>query len=389
MELMRAKTLKLDDFAEKESSPKPPPLSRAKSHANLPQQQEAANQPQHQDPKESNDGVEPDVAVAEAVAPVGTGDAKEEEKGKDLEETEKEPAENHTVEDVPDLPMVTREDQRELKGLKDLGGSKGSDDEGEGGEVKKKPSGKGKAKAKAKAGAKSKAKAKAKGKAQAKAKNKMKRPAASTKRTQKQKSKEQEEPEEEEDHDEEAEEEEAEMDEDEAAGTQHYSPAESPLEPQNLDGKFEDVSDKPAASNPTENPPDTKSRKRKADPKPKAPSKRSKSDKAAETGSSSRGTKRDSGGDDKAEGVDVGEGENGEGIMAFKKSFAGRFPPKREIPKQRFDVMVATFEDKINPAITHKRSEVEVGMVFVSFWFSLQPKLFKTFGNMILKYTLS
>ena len=284
-ELVRAKTLELGEVPD--SSPEVP------KHKSLVRGESTAQ-------------VETNTVPAPAASAMGSkvteegkkGDAMQGSKPSDDGETSPiAPTEPEVTPDkpadspeLPDRPRVHRDDQRELKDLKELNNPK----------VKKaKQDGKAK---------NPKAKAKGKGKGRGK-KPTMKRPAANASAPSKKRQRVPEAKEEEQEGEESEEEEEQEVD-DVAFATQHYSPAPSPtspMTPKNLDKCFASVDDRDGSKH-------DGGRKAK-DPKKKP-----------------------------ARAVKVMGKVKGKGD---KKTFAGRAPPQGETAKHRFDVMEKTYNSQI------------------------------------------
>lgn len=307
---MRAKTLELGEIEDSvspgsSSDSRPKPLSRAKSHVDV----------QHQP------GIARDGAEASLAAPAAPAEPKVEQPESKIPKPD--PRADECEDGLADAPMVSREDQREFKGIKEI------------------PI---KAKAKAKSNPKS-----------------MKRPASSKAYKSKKPA--------------------SKADggatdgesEDGLHATQHYSPPSSPVEPRALDGAFKEV------ASPTSSDADGKS----GPPKRKnaaadGPSKKAKVDGVAEpTVSHRKRPKKPEGGEasssksgakapkcEKAAGsnTDAGAGDDGRGSMGKKTTFAGRAPPRRAVCRLRFDIMVSTFAEKISPWV-HSPSQVEAGRV--------------------------
>ena len=325
---MRAKTLELgeveDSVSPGSSSDSRPPkaLSRAKSHVDV----------QHQ-PGISRDGraeaslaVPADPAVPEPKVEQLAVPAPEPKVEQPLPKISKSvPPADECEDGLADAPMISREHQREFKEFKDIP-------------------------IKAKAKAKSKFKS-------------MKRPASSKAYKSKKP----------------APEADAGATDGESEGglhaTQHYSPPSSPAEPRALDSAFNEVasptsSDADGKSSPVV-PPKRKNAAAKAD----GPSKKAKVDGVAEPSvPHCKRPKKSEGGEASSSksGADArkcekaGDGNadagGGRGSMGKKTTFAGRAPPRREVCRLRFDVMVSTFAEKISPWV-HSPSQVEAGRV--------------------------
>ena len=231
--------------------------------------------------------------------------------------------------DLEDAPMISREDQQTHKKLREAG------------ELEDVPKTRGR-----------KPRAKATAKPKPSAKNKvsktavLKRPAAQRSKGKKVEKAEK------------VEEEDQAGSEDEILPTQHFSPPSSPIPKRKLQEEF-DEADSTIAE-------DGSAQKEKPAPKRKAsaangaaakkakPENKDHEDPGKEKVEKQKESKGAKGGAMKGE-----ETAQDEGVLAKKKSFAGRFPPKRESAKQRFDVMLATYEAKIWPFINVNPSQVE------------------------------
>lgn len=297
---------------------------------------------------------------APGVAKVGAGD-----QGTGEEKEEGQPQKTIPVETVktspekipdefPDRPVVTRDSQRELKQSKEVK-EKETNPEGQPSKGGRKGKGRGKG---------------------------LKRPAAA--RDPKPKTKKDDE-----------EGEGSEELENEVGATQHYSPSKSPLEPQDLEPAFAEVADaepaapvpkKPRKSKTTpkedkESEDTSKRSKRKTDTKDddQQPAKKprttktttkegKKDDKPTKGGkktnpmTASTSTGKDNDGtneskDSKSQGLGLVRVSGGPRV-----SFAGRLCPKSEQAKNRFEVMVMTYNTHVRPYVD-LHSQVEVGWV--------------------------
>ena len=162
-------------------------------------------------------------------------------------------------------------------------------------------------------------------------------------------------------------------------GTQHYSPSESPISPKNLEKALDAADSSPEhetaagrrkvakrkASDEAENPKPTEKKSKKKEDGKEDPPKTRKRQKAADTeqNQKTRGKRTK-----KTEAKEEKDGkipnDNGNDGVVSKRgsgprvSFAGRVPPKNEQAKQRHEVMVATYKDQIGPFVTNG-SQVE------------------------------
>lgn len=167
--------------------------------------------------------------------------------------------------------------------------------------------------------------------------------------------------------------------------TQHYSPSQSPVSPKNLQKNFDAADPSPehdtaagrrkaakrkASDEDDETPkPNEKKKKKKGevsreddDGKEDPPKTRKRKQKAADTENPKTTGKRTKKPEDKKDGkIPHDDGSN---LVVSKRgsgprvSFAGRVPPKNEQAKQRHEVMVATYMDQIGPFVTNG-SQVE------------------------------
>ena len=203
--------------------------------------------------------------------------------------------------ELPDAPMVTRGDQKHLKELRELGVKKPPRKRKEGKDDKKDKKGK---------------EAVAKKPAAKRTQNAvLKRPAGKTPQSRKPKAV--------------APSEEKSDSKSVVENTQHYSPK-SPLKPKNLEAVFEGAAEEPKAK-------ESKSNSKATTEDVTPEKKRRKSEKEVDpTQLPSRGT-----------------GEQ-------RVSFAGRYCPKGDQAKLRFQIMVATFKAEICPSISGNPSSVEV-----------------------------
>lgn len=327
----------------------PPDLTQAKSHSNT---EARSSQPSLDgtnggapeadipDPKdvveEPNPGlevkkVEPAKTNVPEISevPVGTGDEKVEvgEVESPAPECGEVPKDTKDAK-LPDRPMVSREDQRNLKDAKDMGKTRTRKNKGEG---KGEKQSKGNLKRPA---AKVKAKATAKGKAKGKGKRAKKQQGESA--------------------------EEESRDDDVTQATQFYDP--SPIRPKNLAKTFEEVDDDKPKKRPS-----TRTSKAK-DPESagsaggskEPPKKRQKRENKAntevkeqESKTQGKGSKRKTS-EEHVEMPKTGSGQS-------RVSFAGRVAPKSEKARQRFNVMVATYNTKIRQFVDSNNSHFEAG----------------------------
>ena len=213
--------------------------------------------------------------------------------------------------ELPDAPMVTRDDQKHLKQLRELGLNK-PPRKRKGGKEDKKDKNKQDKDKKDKRG-----KAVAKKPAAKRTQNAvLKKPAGKTHQSQKPKD---------------VAPSEEESDSKSVAGnTQHYSPK-SPLEPKNLEAVFEKAAEEPKAKESK-----SKSKAANGDVAPEKKRRKSEKNEVDPTQLPSKGT-----------------GEQ-------RVSFAGRYCPKGDQAKLRFQIMVATFKAEICPSISGNPSSVEV-----------------------------
>ena len=349
--ILRAKTLELGGVEEEEEpSQQTHGLTRRKSTAAFP------NGGDH----------------AAEVAEVSAGDqGTEEKKGDQPQKTTavetvetsppKQDGKQNPPDELPDRPMVTRTSQRDLKQTKENKDEKDSESE---------PS-------KVKGGRGRGGKGKGRGRG-------LKRPAAARNpksRNQK-----------DDGEDEESQEVENETGATATEATQHYSPPNSPLKPQDLEPAFSQVADAEPAAPPAKKPrkkvskedkeakadtskvskrrKETKeedqqdAKKAKTTPKEKKeddkPTKGSKTKKTADPepdSSKSNGKANDDANKSKTSGVGLVRISGGPRV-----SFAGRICPKGEQAKHRFEVMVATYNTHVRPYVDC-HSQVEVGWV--------------------------
>ena len=286
-ELLRARTLELGEIEEEMGElPKTPQgvgLARAKSHVNM--------------------GALPENTASSSGINAAEKPAAEKQNEEIVNEKANNAMENSPTlseAELPDAPMVTREDQKNLKDVQTLGQPK---------------------KPRAKAG--------------------LKRPAASkpprapkAKQQKKSKAKDDNEDEDEED-------------DEQCDGTQHYdapSP-ESPLEPKQLRETFDEVADKPEPKKA----PVAKKSAAKAKAKAKASSEPKAKTKSAEKGEKSKQNKV--GKKETKESEEKEEEHDSHTEMKGRVSFAGRVAPKKEAAKCRFEVMVHIYHCKIRPSI--------------------------------------
>eukprot|EP00435_Cladocopium_sp_Y103_P066776 s166_g29.t1 len=327
-QILRAKTLELGETGTDSPEPSPPPkplveLSRGKSTVDI----GAADVGEvpgegEQPPDESEDHEEP-PATQPSPEPAG------ESMGDELPALPAMPE--------GEMPMVTRDDQRSLKDLNELGTTK----------------------------AKAKAAPKRRGRPP-KTPCVLKKPAARAPAKSKKIPKE---PEEDESEGEEI-----------VDDTQHYSPSQSPVSPKNLEESFEAAEasssdETPAGSGKAakrkaldeaeDSRPKEKKRKKaaevlgkadkgKQDP-PKTRKRHQKTD-DKEVKNENRGKRTKKQPEDKKHGKTPGDDvEKQNGVLMGKRgkrvSFAGRVPPKNEQAKQRHEVMVATYMDQIGPFV--------------------------------------